>query len=821
MPFELIIKKGDEPFKATSVHPKGSFSIKTSKTDFYYRDTLEGAMTFTGDDYQLIMNQDDCVEFGIVYKDGREWRGYFTQSDCIIHRDKRYLEVEPHPDDAFRWFLPYLDLEFNLLDDSLGDRNHQTIRIPRLFPMDTYTIRWNRVPDIDFYRPGDGYITSDIIDPDRYNNLNLPDDYNPNQVYDPYPSDFPEFFTLYRINNIFVDGEWKHTDLIYAREYYKGTVPPSLGNWVRRAQYEDGEFLFIRRPLGHYNFDTPSDYVYREIPTDTSLIKRYELADLLPLSEYIDYENIFFPLKDVFNKLLQFVKLKGGKLFEFTSQMIENEVNPWTLEENHLSTALVAQKSDVKRPTATERATKEVWRCREWIDTMCRMFNCGWTLRDGQFVFEHAAFFDRGLSYLQDGRAINPASIENLALGKGFMELSNQYSFDKGEMKQFEIFKLTEGRDEVSAVTIEYKSNCVNRIEGQNIDEYEASNIMTDIMDVVRDQTKEESEYADAGLVLVTYHETPEGKFLRKRMAFGAPELNGDFFMKHIIRDFHPYRRSFKTGFILGDEYDFTPKPYIIHEFFFPYRRNLNPYMRVLTELGLGVIRDATFNTKTAALDVQVGYFEITQEPEPPRQVDLFIHEQSVESNRWEIHHNMRSDLIMRPVVYVEDEQVEYNRFFLVGNNVAVIEFTKPVKGEAYLVSLRPFARKVFVAEETDVLIAKHDFDSKNIVWSAFLSNGEEIMYDELDLIDDNELHFHFSRPVNGYIIVADTDLYAKGSSVDGDEVTIEHDGMKPLRPFVLSLSREIAYNYSRIEETLLRVGFTKEVVGQIIVKFI
>ena len=115
-----IIRTGIYEKNPVPVFPKGTFKIQTVRTDFYFRNVLDGVMTFQGADFNLIYNEDPCVEFLIRCDFTRNgsvliWEGVFTKTDCRINASKKYIEVTPAPHDDYRYFLPFLLVSGNVL----------------------------------------------------------------------------------------------------------------------------------------------------------------------------------------------------------------------------------------------------------------------------------------------------------------------------------------------------------------------------------------------------------------------------------------------------------------------------------------------------------------------------------------------------------------------------------------------------------------------------------------------------------------------------------------------------------------------------------
>lgn len=105
--FELMMQyNGEEMSQPYAVHPIYSrLTLGWSKggDKAYYTKKIGGALTFLGDEYDLIQSQGLLCKFWVVvYDEGEEiCRGTFRKTDCKTDRDHERVEVEITADDIY------------------------------------------------------------------------------------------------------------------------------------------------------------------------------------------------------------------------------------------------------------------------------------------------------------------------------------------------------------------------------------------------------------------------------------------------------------------------------------------------------------------------------------------------------------------------------------------------------------------------------------------------------------------------------------------------------------------------------------------------
>ena len=314
-----IIKTGVYAKNPVPVFPKGTFKIQTVRTDFYFRNVLDGVMTFQGADFDLIYNEDPCVQFLIkcdFTRDGSGliWEGIFSKTDCRIHASKKYIEVTPAPYDDYRNFLPYLQVPVNVLPpvthggETFGPdtlvrqirsyrKETRTVEIkePYTGPNseswvgysvndwvgggETNYIEGNQSRNSLIWRLTQGIGISSVpasdaalggrvngnllswIDYGGYERM-IAEEYSYAEFYNAL-KESKELFTLCEvINHYNTSGQWERCELIYEREVWEGTEKPPSGSFMPSDIFGSYDPLF------------PLRYNWRYISAEEKWIRR-------------------------------------------------------------------------------------------------------------------------------------------------------------------------------------------------------------------------------------------------------------------------------------------------------------------------------------------------------------------------------------------------------------------------------------------------------------------------------------------------------------------------------------------------------------------
>jgi hypothetical protein len=742
---------------------------------------------------------------------------------------------------------------------------------------------WNRLVWLDPL--GYDLISADIV-PDGFNFVNR------------YWRD--SLFTLAEVINIYNDDNtWQYCDLIYRREIYNGLSenPPPSGlywtvsqlntedesnpnltsgrwvyhvadkKWVRRlfALHQNGTFVADGQTVGNLITGDGRDYsaLIDTVHEGLNARKQVLLWNRIFVNQYGNsdandnnwYRNLYQPVLymrlfhkplTIIQKFIEFIRSEGSPTSitkdDIESRFFTDTVNPYTGTLNDWDKVLIGQNSDVKRPLATESATKEIFTFESFLDMICGMSNCAWAIIDGKLVIEHISYFEKGLTYGQISESefiLNPYSIENIAKAKGFMDFTDSYSYDKANMQKYEIFKTTGGAEpEHNNTKIEYTSACVNNRPKENIKEI--------TFDTTTDYNFIKADGSDAGvtLMLTEYYTWPLppnpviNKFFPRHDMFQRFVYNANFTLQSVIRKYHSWGRNNESALL--NKVIFEPlQPFknISQQLSFPFKLSSpekmeNPYTIIMTGLGYGIINRSEYETKPGYVTYELGLNEIQNVLPPEITIDWHVHNQTSPSDTWDITHEMNNTLIMRPCIFDSSgNEIEYESMVILATNRILIRFTQPISGEVHLIALNMPASRVFTGNAllSNFIDVVHDLDRvRQMGIGPVIDNlGHEIKPDSIEYNFDgpNYVRFNFTQPVTASVRIADidttsymTNVYVESISGDNEIDMPRTDNFVYAKPIILKAGAEIMYNSHALIATLRRIGFTENVIASIIV---
>ena len=227
--------------------------------------------------------------------------------------------------------------------------------------------------------------------------------------------------------------------------------------WEGRFSTMDGRFdldnCFFEvtpKPYDSYSsFDKDADTEYNIIVgiATTATAKTYDA----------EYDNCRW-LEDVIEYILS--QIEPGATYQST--FFQNATNPVTLDTNKYRYLMIAQKSDIKRPAATNPASMGML---SWngLMSILRMYNVFWTFDGTTVRIEH-------YDYWSSSAGLN---LTTQALAKK----SNKYSYLRDNMNRQEKFNFMEwGNRNFGQHVISYSANCTE----ESIYEYK-NNVTTDV----------------------------------------------------------------------------------------------------------------------------------------------------------------------------------------------------------------------------------------------------------------------------------------------------------------------------------------------------
>jgi hypothetical protein len=155
----------------------------------------------------------------------------------------------------------------------------------------------------------------------------------------------------------------------------------------------------------------------------------------------------------------------------FQSAFFTAETNPVTLTASRTANIYLIQKSDAKRPMATQEATKGEITWGNLINTVCNYFNCRWWIEDNTLRIEHISTIVKNYGI---DLTVSPYSETTIN--------RNRISFDTNRILKSESWNTFEyGNDDFKGLPITYADDCTTIGGKYNTKTYELSDIMTDL----------------------------------------------------------------------------------------------------------------------------------------------------------------------------------------------------------------------------------------------------------------------------------------------------------------------------------------------------
>lgn len=242
------------------------------------------------------------------------------------------------------------------------------------------------------------------------------------------------------------------------------------------------------------------------------------------------------------------------------------------------------QKSDVKRPDATNPSLSFIWRIKlkEVLENLTTIFNVFWSIDGNDFILEHVSYFE----------AAEGADYSDKA-----MKLQYEYDPNTPRMERF-YFSDELCSDFFAGLPIEY--NC-----GKDVNERRATLFSTDLV-FIRENNGEtnQDKISDDNWVLISTF--PSGDKL------GITDFNKPLAWTNLHDKLHRHYRPFSAGTLNGVATTFLSAQKIKSQppFTVPLccDEDFDPANYVTTLLGQGQVQQADYNIKKDTLKIELNY---------------------------------------------------------------------------------------------------------------------------------------------------------------------------------------------------------------------
>lgn len=346
-----------------------------------------------------------------------------------------------------------------------------------------------------------------------------------------------------------------------------------------------------------------------------------------------------------FNDLIEWAIGKCDPSLTVKSDFLQ--INPTVVSSDNYVTGLpsfvddimIFQKSDVKRPFATNKATRGMFTPNKMLTWLLEMFNMRYRIEGSVFILEHVSspYF------------VKPATRDLTAppLNERLAGL-RRYSYDKKEkLPAKETFKFMEGRpqgdgeplDDFNGLPILYYGSNVDRTKDAGVLEHAVDGVTTDVyhilihsggvgylIDAVTknpypvQNASDDNTISDDGFVLVASNLVTIGVTSTRYMFIENPILDDDRQMNNVLgwaflhRDFFKTNRNTKRGELNGTPVTFDSTKYIKQSVELNFDMcNINefdPFELIVSALGTGIVKTAEFTISDQTITVVLGYQE-------------------------------------------------------------------------------------------------------------------------------------------------------------------------------------------------------------------
>lgn len=219
--------------------------------------------------------------------------------------------------------------------------------------------------------------------------------------------------------------------------------------------------------------------------------------------------------------------------------------NVYTEALENLQDVIIWQKSDVKRPTATENASQGAWTYAKLLSSLREQFNVRWRIASGVFRLEHVSYFSsaQGMDLTSGGNATAIAGL-------------HAYSVNQSNVARTERWFFMEDATVPFSGTPIYYSDCVP-YDAQEELPHDIGQVNNDIGYIQASPDR----VSDEGFVFAaTYRNSVSGTYhlVTENSATGfGPIINGHLSIPNLLDVYHRHDRPLPAGVLNGSNVTF------------------------------------------------------------------------------------------------------------------------------------------------------------------------------------------------------------------------------------------------------------------------
>lgn len=582
----------------------GSFKYEQQEGQLFFKRSYNGDLSFRGSDYIYLKNRYDAGNYCDIYElliekkvSGEyqvEWMGYFSMTDGKFDFDKCRFKVNPTNQDKYNCILNNWETKYNIL--TLNKKSIISDSLSFYFFVSYFSVS----PPSSF---GCGL---DLIK-------------TKTTIYTDCDTEFGDCEAV----------DVSYTVGLYANELKlmeKGVIP--IGSWTKWTDAENcDQYLtaFINDKIDNYDVyfrsfisggnalpadddvllianvcqpddcsqisPTPADlgyagewYMAQSRGGLTFWLKTsYYNGQKIDTSNLITYKGIYVP--DVIKYLLAQTCPDSFSSPVLISDFLMNSTNPVTKIASKTNYLYLVQKSDAKRPSASNPATKGETSFRELMDSLYNIFQLWWYIDDSNnLVIIHQSEIE---GHLGIDITINPY-IKTTAH-------KNTVEFDKSLLFRYETWTFMESKGiDFTGTSIEYDELCTVKDSESKTKTYDISVITTDIGYIQTGIDK----ISDDGFALLAA-DASNNVINEVGVITGSDQLNGHLALSNLQDKYWRHNRILMTGKMNGNQETFISSQKIrkLSEHNIIYCGTFDPLKQITTEQGIAIVNEAEFFT--------------------------------------------------------------------------------------------------------------------------------------------------------------------------------------------------------------------------------
>lgn len=580
----------DDGATETEVFPRVNtlvFNDTPDDTNKFYRKVLQTRMIFAGDDYTLLKAEEDAAtcsvwDFIIKYQTVEVFRGFIrfnTSSLAEIDVSNCRINVKVQSSDDYTCFLREWEENFNILT---GTTTHEVVTfygdIECELCIETAP---GSPPDYPLSSIPTAACTPDLPEADGWTVT-----YNIN-----------EGVTLVSVGPPALYETQIGTQTRYCRQFVSdpthASEPPGdgwinvTGGWARPITVTPDLINSALTPNDAneliQSFFTPGlDVTDEAAPVINTIDNGVLLNDILetfaPCSLNI--------VSDFFN-INPDATAPANTAYTFASENLQN--------------VIVWQKSDVKRPGATNNATNGKWNFKSLLNQLRVLFNVRFRVSGTDLRIEHVSYFEAAIS---NGEDLATDYATRIA-GK------HSYQIDDSKVPKSERWQFMEAvSEDFTGEPITY--SCFSD-ESATEETYVADRVNCDIPELINSP----DSYQDDGFVFGACHDDGGTFYLitsESTLNPGTLLLNGSMCIPNLLENLHTYDRPLISGTLNGTPTTFDSAirrkrqtalviPFGASDYF-----AWNPADLVNTQMGWGEVDNASWNAATCQLTLNISH---------------------------------------------------------------------------------------------------------------------------------------------------------------------------------------------------------------------